>query len=148
MKIETAGNRTDSFVETLLILWEASVRATHDFLAEADIERIKPQARQGLRDVASLLYAVNDAGRICGFMGVQDKMIEMLFIAPDQRGNGLGRRFMEEAVSGFSAVFVDVNEQNTQGVKFYEHVGFTRRGRSETDAQGNPFPILHMEKIR
>lgn len=145
MKIEIADNRTDSFVETLVTLWEASVRATHDFLEEADIDRIKPQARQGLQEIALLLYAVSDDGRICGFMGVQDKMIEMLFIDPAHRGNGLGRRFINEAVSRFSAEFVDVNEQNRQGVGFYEHVGFTLRGRSEEDAQGNPFPILHME---
>ena len=37
-----------------------------------------------------------------------------------------------------------VNEQNPQARGFYEHMGFTVRERSETDDQGNPYPILRM----
>lgn len=39
---------------------------------------------------------------------------------------------------------MDVNEQNAQARGFYEHEGFEVIGRSETDEQGEPFPILHM----
>lgn len=41
--------------------------------------------------------------------------------------------------------YVDVNEQNVQGVGFYTHKGFDIFKRSELDEQGNPFPILHMK---
>lgn len=39
---------------------------------------------------------------------------------------------------------VDVNEQNEQALGFYEHHGFKTIGRSELDASGKPYPILHM----
>jgi len=37
-----------------------------------------------------------------------------------------------------------VNEQNLQGVGFYLHMGFVETGRSETDDQGRPYPLLHL----
>jgi putative acetyltransferase len=43
------------------------------------------------------------------------------------------------------ALTVDVNEQNTQGVGFYRHLGFVETGRSETDDQGRPYPLLHLK---
>jgi len=39
---------------------------------------------------------------------------------------------------------VDVNEQNPLVVGFYVRHGFVVLRRSETDAGGRPFPILHM----
>ena len=38
MHIETPGERSSELVAALVDVWERSVRATHDFLAEADIE--------------------------------------------------------------------------------------------------------------
>ena len=42
------------------------------------------------------------------------------------------------------ATLVDVNEQNEQAVGFYLKMGFTVTGRSPLDAQGKPYPLLHM----
>ena len=38
-----------------------------------------------------------------------------------------------------------MNEQNPQAQGFYEHCGWHVIGRPETDEQGEPYPILHME---
>ena len=40
MEISIVENRTPQVIEALLQLWEASVRATHDFLSESEIARI------------------------------------------------------------------------------------------------------------
>lgn len=40
-----------------------------------------------------------------------------------------------------------MNEQNPQAQGFYEHCGWHVIGRSETDEQGEPCPILHMELL-
>jgi putative acetyltransferase len=37
-----------------------------------------------------------------------------------------------------------VNEQNPQAKGFYEHMGFQVYKRTDTDEQGNPYPILYM----
>ncbi len=43
---------------------------------------------------------------------------------------------------------LDVNEQNPHAVAFYTSKGFDVIGRSETDAAGYPYPLLHMRKQR
>lgn len=126
-------------------VWEASVRATHDFLTEKDIQYFKPLI---LNDYLALveLSCLRDAqGQIAGFMGVAAGKIEMLFIHPNLRGQGIGKRLLEHAIQQLNAYEVDVNEQNEQAVGFYKHVGFEVISRSELDGQGNPFPLLHMK---
>ena len=68
----------------------------------------------------------------------------MLFIDPAYRGKGVGTMLLDLAIHELGVTHVDVNEQNAQARGFYEHKGFEVIGRSETDEQGEPFPILHM----
>lgn len=125
-------------------VWEASVRATHDFLKEEDILFFRPLIRnEYLRAVD--LFTIRIHGRIAGFTGLSEAAIEMLFIHPDFRGNGIGRELLQFAVREKSVTKVDVNEQNTQAVGFYQKMGFMVKSRSETDGLGKPYPLLHME---
>ena len=41
MKIHPVKERTDALVAVLTDIWEASVRATHTFLTEADITALR-----------------------------------------------------------------------------------------------------------
>ena len=121
--------------EELAEVWEASVRATHDFLSEADIRE--------LRSLLPVRY-LPDAGRIVAFIGLNGSHIAMLFVRPEYRGRGCGRKLVEWAVARQGADSVDVNEQNPQAVGFYLRMGFAVVGRSETDDADRPFPILHL----
>jgi putative acetyltransferase len=78
------------------------------------------------------------------FTAVGGDMVEMLFIHPNWRGKGIGKRLLHYAVEKFSAVRLDVNEQNEQAVGFYLHEGFEVAGRSERDGFGKPYPLLHL----
>lgn len=42
----------------------------------------------------------------------------------------------------------DVNEHSPRAVSFYLANGFVIHSRSETDGQGNPFPLLHLIESR
>lgn len=128
----------------VLEVWEASVRATHHFLSETDIQFIKPLIPDALAQVKEL-FCVRDADdRVAGFLGVEDSKIEMLFIHPNWRGRGIGSRLLKYATDVLGARLVDVNEQNDQAVGFYRRMGFEVEGRSELDSTGKPFPLLHM----
>ena len=131
--------------DELTELWEASVRATHTFLAEEDILRMRPQLRAQWLDAVDLFCIRTPEGVIAAFMGISDAFLEMLFVRPDCRGKGFGRRLLGYAVEQFGVTDVDVNEQNGQAVGFYLHEGFVVNGRSERDAQGQPFPLLHLK---
>ena len=131
--------------EALTELWEASVRATHDFLPESDIHFFKPLVRDQF--LASVdLYALQDgSGRFHGFLGVLDGKIEMLFVDPSSRGKGCGKRLLQIALTELKAYDLDVNEQNPQAVGFYQKMGFEITGRSPLDGMGKPYPLLHMK---
>ena len=126
----------------IIDLWEASVRATHTFLQESDIQFFKPLILHEYLKAVDLCCI--KAEKILGFIGVADQKIEMLFIHPDVRGNGIGKQLLSYAITEKGADKVDVNEQNEQAVGFYLHAGFTITGRSETDSMGKPFPLLFM----
>lgn len=125
-------------------VWEASVRATHDFVTEADIEVFRPLVRDGLPEVPQLLCVRERAGQVAGFIGVQDGKVEMLFVHPAWRGQGIGRRLLSYAVTTLGASELDVNEQNPQALGFYLRMGFEVVGRSAVDSMGKPYPLLHM----
>ena len=141
-EVEPGGNT--ALLNELVTCWRASVEATHVFLAPSDIERIAAYVPDAIASVAHLAVCRDESNQIVGFIGVDGAMIEMLFIQPSRRGQGLGTHLLDHATSEHGATLVDVNDQNEQAVGFYEHYGFQVFGRSETDAMGDPFPILHM----
>ena len=125
-------------------VWEASVRATHHFLTEADIQYLKPLVGDGLTELRVLAGVRDSDGQVVGFIGVEGAKIEALFIHPAWRGQGIGRRLLSYAVEALGATEVDVNEQNDQAVGFYRRMGFEVVSRSDVDGLGLPFPLLHM----
>lgn len=126
-------------------VWEASVRATHHFLKEEDILLFKKLIPGKYLDAVRLYAVKDDMSKILGFLGASDNGIEMLFIHPDSRGKGIGKRFLDYAVNELHLRKVDVNEENEQAVGFYLKYGFKVINRSKLDGTGKPYPILHME---
>lgn len=124
-------------------VWEASVRATHHFVKASDIEIFRPMVRDAL-PLITLACVRDDQGAVAGFTAVADGKVEMLFIHPDCRGQGAGRRLLTHAVEILGATGLDVNEQNEQALGFYLRMGFKVEGRSELDSTGKPYPLLHM----
>lgn len=110
--------------DELLTVWEASVRSTHHFLAEKDIQFYKPLIREQYFLAVELYIIRNEKEEIAAFMGLSDELIEMLFVRPDQQGKGYGKRLMEYAVHQKHIHKVDVNEQNGQACRFYQHLVF------------------------
>lgn len=127
----------------LIDIWESSVRATHDFLPEEEINHLKPLIlNEYFHHVSLHKYVQNE--QIVGFIGTSSNNIEMLFIDPQFRAKGIGRILTDFAITELKIRNVDVNEQNIQALRFYQHLGFKINERSELDGQGKPYPILHL----
>ena len=146
MNITEAADRTPDMIRRLLGVWEASVRATHLFLSESEITSIKAYVPQALAGVAHLILAEDESGVPAAFMGIADGTLEMLFIAPEERGKGLGKRLIQYGIERYGIEQLAVNEQNPQARGFYEHMGFTVYKRTDHDEQGNPYPLLYMRR--
>lgn len=133
----------------LLNVWESSVRATHDFLLEQDIQALRPLLLHRYLPALTITIArLSCDGSILGFSGVSEKRIEMLFVDAEQRGKGIGKVLLRHAVDEQGADELDVNEQNAQAIKFYKKHGFVTVGRSELDGQGRPYPLLHLKLLK
>jgi len=129
----------------LLDVWLRSIRATHTFVSEEDIQSMIPQVRDYLASREPEFWVLcDDTGAILGFMGMSGNKMESLFLAPEFQRRGAGRRLVRHAQALHGALTVDVNEQNTAARRFYEACGFVVEGRSELDDQGRPYPLLHM----
>ena len=148
-RIEVVGkNERDCLlVAELREVWEASVRATHHFLSESDIVALRPQVEEGLRYV-DILWVVCKEGfqEPVGFMGIQGRKIEMLFLHPAHFRKGLGGKLVKQAFDELDVEYVDVNEQNPEAKFFYERMGFEVFKRNESDSEGRAFPILEMRR--
>ncbi|MDL2294294.1 GNAT family N-acetyltransferase [Ruminococcaceae bacterium OttesenSCG-928-D13] len=145
VEIREISSRDDAILKRIQAVWESSVRATHTFLTEADIVALRPEVWQGAEHIDQLYGFFDDDNALQGFIGVQGKKIEMLFVDAAARGQGIGGKLLRFATGTLGANAVDVNEQNGQGAAFYAHMGFEMAGRSALDEQGRPFPILHLE---
>ena len=131
--------------DALVDIWLRSVRATHTFLSEEDVQSLLPQTRDYLTSDGPELWVLScDSGAIMGFMGMSGSKMEALFLAPEFHRRGGGRRMVRHAQELRGELTVDVNEQNPAARKFYEACGFVVEGRSELDDAGRPFPLLHM----
>ena len=147
----SSSDRSEEWLDALLLVWEDSVTGSHDFLEEDEIQDLKPVVRQALKDVPRLFVVAEQTGQTdgranaLGFTGVNGTKIEMLFVRTEFRQKGIGTWLIEQALRQ-GARQVDVNEQNPEALRFYERFGFEIEGRSDLDAQEKMHPILHLKQ--
>ena len=135
---------SNAYREQILAVWENSVLATHNFLNANDFKEIKTIVLTiDFNDFE--VYCLTRKSEVVGFVGVAEKKIEMLFLLPEHIGKGHGKKLVDFALSKLNAEKVDVNEQNTNAVKFYESLGFRTYERREKDDQGKDYPLLRMK---
>lgn len=146
IEIRPVQDRSPALTDRLYAVWEASVKATHTFLSEGEIRTIGRCIPAALQEIPHLVIAVNGERGPVGFMGIDRARLEMLFIAPEERGKGLGKRLVLHAVEKYGVNRVCVNEQNPQALGFYGRMGFRTYRRTERDGQGNPYPLLYMKR--
>lgn len=153
MKIAEVSARPPQLVQQLVEVWQRSVQATRLFLSAPEIAAIRTYAPQALCGVENLIVAQDESGTPVGFMGVQENRLEMLFLDPEARGQGLGARLLCLGarllclgMEQYGVSELTVNEQNPAAAGFYRHMGFAVYRRSELDEQGGPYPILYMRR--
>ena len=144
MDIKEIKDRNLSLISQLLAVWEDSVKATHLFLSNEEINSIKKYVPQAIFGVSHLIIMENESQQPIAFMGIENRKIEMLFIKNSERGKGLGKQLLSYGIENYNVNELAVNEQNLNIKGFYEYMGFKTYKRTELDEQGNPYPILYM----
>lgn len=145
MREITKENRNAALINSLLDVWEKSVKETHTFLSNEEIENIKKYVPQALSKVTNLVIETDESNISIAFMGIENRKLEMLFITPKHRGNGIGKKMLLYGIKNYNVNELAVNEDNPNAKGFYEHMGFKVYQRNELDDQGNPYPVLYMK---
>lgn len=135
-----AGTPAD--VPHALAIWRDAVDATHGFLSAEDRVEIDRLVAEDFLPQAELWLAEVD-GAVQGFLVMDGDMIDALFVDPAVHGRGIGTALLDHALTLAPHALVDASEQASNAVPFYEARGFVRVGRSETDPQGRPYPLIH-----
>ena len=117
--------RSSELIACLTGIWRRSVKETHLFLNDQEIRKIEAYVPEALLEVPVLIIAVNAENEPAAVLG-------------------LGGRLLAYGIEKLGIRELCVNEQNPQAKGFYEHMGFTCYKRTDTDEQGNPYPLLYM----
>ena len=133
--------------DVLVAIWLRSVRATHAFLTEEDIQKLLPLVREQVLPALEIWVLIRDDEPI-GFAGLDGARLEALFLDPAHFRSGGGRLLVEHARRLKGKLAVDVNQQQPEALRFYEALGFRVVGRSPVDSAGRPFPLVHLEDAR
>jgi putative acetyltransferase len=129
----------------LVGIWRRAVEATHRFLGAAEIDDLEPRVRAELARAAVRVAAGPDGP--VGFLGGSTGEIAMLFVDPVVHGRGAGTALLDDAAAHHPVLTLDVNEQNPAARDWYARRGFRETGRSETDEDGRPYPLLHLRRV-
>lgn len=97
-----------------------------------------------IKNVENLIVAEKESGEPVAFIGIDGSRLEMLFLSPEARGNGLGKQLLQYGIEIYNIQELTVNEHNPRAADFYEHMGFQTYKRTDHDEEGNPYPLLYM----
>lgn len=131
--------------DALTDVWERAARSTHAFMDDDDFTELVPRIRDLLLPSMDVWLAAID-GRPVGFVGAHDEHVELLYIAPEAQGRGLGPRLLTQLADGGGPRTVEVYAGNEVGLGFYRSQGFRETRRDPTDGAGRAFAIVHLER--
>lgn len=146
MIIKKVTIRSPHVIKQLVELWASSVKITHTFLSEREVQNIKNYVPQALESIDHLILAVENSQNILAFMGISNHKLEMLFVSPQERYKGIGTKLINYGIDNYQINELAVNEQNPSARGFYEHMKFKVYKRTDLDEQGAPYPLLYMKR--
>ncbi len=139
----TIRRGTPADVARAVDIWRTAVDATHRFLTAEDRAEIDVMVATEFLPNVELWLAVDGEDRAVGFLVLDGDMIDALFVDPAAHGQGYGTELLNHAIA-LGATRVEASEQATNALPFYLARGFTVAGRSETDPQGRPYPLIEL----
>lgn len=132
--------------DRLVDIWWRSACATHRFLSPQQLEALLPEVRAlQLESLDTWVLCVPTAEAV-GFLVMDGRSVEALFMAPEWLRHGGGARLMRHARQIAGPLTVEVNEQNAGAVEFYLAQGFEIARRAPVDRAGRPYPLLYLEE--
>jgi putative acetyltransferase len=137
---------TAADLDRALEIWRDAVDATHGFLSPSDRVEIDRMVAEEFLPGSDLWIAEDADSRAMGFLVMDGDMIDALFVDPAVHGRGFGTLLLNHALTLAPHARVDASEQASNALAFYVARGFRIVGRSPTDPQGRPYPLVHLAR--
>ena len=104
-------------------IWLKTNLEAHDFISEQywignyeAVKKMLPQAE---------VYVYEDDKIIQGFVGVQDKYIEGIFVSGKMQSHGIGKALLDYIKNKKVRLQLSVYQKNSRAMSFYQREGFT-----------------------
>ena len=89
-------------------------------MSDDEIQQIKNIFQKQLNNIPHLIVAKDDFDTPMGLMGIAENKLEMLFVADNERGKGIGKALIKYGISNYNINELTVNEQKPLAKEFYE----------------------------
>lgn len=135
--------RAETDRAALSAIWLDASRGAHAFLGEARLLEQQTLIETRYLPLAET-WVAEIAGQPAGFISLLGSFIGGLFVMPAWQGRGVGRRLVAHALALKGTLELDVYLQNDGAVAAYRAMGFREVSRTDTDAEGLPFPTARL----
>ena len=82
------------------------------------------------------VYVYEDNQEIYGFIGLNGKYIEGIFVSVEKQSQGIGKTLLNYAKDKRSKLLLNVYTKNTQAISFYQREGFEIQHSGLDEATG------------
>jgi GNAT superfamily N-acetyltransferase len=104
-----------------------------------------PRVRDLLLPSMDVWVAESD-GELLGFVGAREAVVELLYVAPEAQGRGLGPALLSYVDGGAGPRSVEVYADNVDGVTFYGGQGFVEQDRYTVTVGGGSFEVMRLTR--
>jgi GNAT superfamily N-acetyltransferase len=124
----------DSDIDAVVAICVSSMKATLGAFLTS--EQMRPWIEGGeteryVHAMLSGMLVAEDDGRLVGVTALRDDLVDLIWVAREHRGRGIGRALLnaaEEALieRGIERARLECFEPNTPAINFYERMGWSR----------------------
>lgn len=117
-------SRDENLVNEILGVYEKSIEHLNGVMPKESMEEIKNNTEKMIKNIENLIIVKNDEENIIGFMGCEDENLEMLYLHPDYKNQGIGKELINIAINNHNVNKAHIVKINTDGIDFCRHMGF------------------------
>ncbi|MCQ2910582.1 MAG: GNAT family N-acetyltransferase [Clostridia bacterium] len=117
-------SRDENLVNEILGVYEKSIEHLNGVMPKESMEEIKSNTEKMIKNIENLIIVKNDEENIIGFMGCENENLEMLYLHPDYKNQGIGKELINIAINNHNVNKAHIVKINTDGIDFCRHMGF------------------------
>ena len=125
-------------------IWLDTNIKAHDFIPaqywKSNFEFVKELLLQ------ATVYVYEDNQEIQGFIGLNGKYIEGIFVSDEKQSQGIGKILLDYAKDTRSKLLLNVYQKNTQAISFYQREGFAVQYSGLDKATGEKDYVMSWEQ--